>query len=144
MRQVRQLPVSGGKALRRRSSALSRPLPEDRALFSEVDSVLTEIRQCYKELENFWVEEISRAIEALKTRRVDPTDFERWKNFHASLKQTIESWKVKYSFISVLRIINRSKYPIQDELPSGDSQTLHCNNACSSKVPILAPTLIFV
>jgi hypothetical protein len=96
--------------------------------------VLTEIRQCYKELENFWVEEISRAIEALKTRRVDPTDFERWKDFHASLQQTIESWKVQCSFISVLRITNRSKYPVQDELPSGDSPTLRCNNACSSKV----------
>jgi hypothetical protein len=46
-------------------------------------------------LDEFWTEEISRAIEALKMRRVDPTDFERWKSFHGDLKQTIESWKVR-------------------------------------------------
>ena len=73
--------------------------------------MLTEIRQCYKELERFWEDEISRAIEALKTRRVDSTDSERWKNFHASLKQTIESWKVQYRFITVLRIIKPIKIP---------------------------------
>ena len=68
-------------------------------MFSEVDLVLTEVRQCYMELDKFWTEEISRAIEALKMRRVDPTDFERWKSFHANLKQTIESWKVRYPFL---------------------------------------------
>ena len=77
-------------------SALSRPLPEDQALFNEVDLVLTEIRRCYAELDKFWMEEISRAFEALRMRRVDPTDFERWENFHANLKQTVESWKVQY------------------------------------------------
>jgi hypothetical protein len=51
------------------------------------------------ELDKFWTEEISRAIEALKMRRVDPTDFERWKSFHVNLKQTIESWKVHYAFL---------------------------------------------
>lgn len=56
--------------------------------------LLNEIRQCYMELNKFWTEEISRAIDTLKMRRVDPTDFERWKDFHANLKQTIESWKV--------------------------------------------------
>jgi hypothetical protein len=61
--------------------------------------VLTEIRQCYMELDKFWTEEISRAIEALKMCRVDPTDLERWKNFHANLEQTIESWKVPYSLL---------------------------------------------
>ncbi|KAF8461764.1 hypothetical protein DFH94DRAFT_71123 [Russula ochroleuca] len=96
-----------------RATALSRPLPEDHALFSEVDSVLTEIRRCYMEMDKFWTEEISRAIEALKMRRVDPTDFERWKNFHANLKQTTESWK--------------------NEPPSGDAQILRRNNASSSK-----------
>ncbi|KAF8486068.1 hypothetical protein DFH94DRAFT_166762 [Russula ochroleuca] len=96
-----------------RATALPRPLPEDDALFSEVDLVLTEIRQCYMELDKFWTEEISRAIEALKMRRVDPTDFERWKSFHVNLKQTIESWK--------------------NELPSGGAQIPPCNNTSSSK-----------
>ena len=57
--------------------------------------MLTDIRRCYLELDRFWTEEISRAIEALKMRRVDPTDLERWKNFHVSLKISIDSWKVK-------------------------------------------------
>ena len=61
--------------------------------------LLTEIRQCYVELNKFWTEEISRASEALRMGRVDPTDLERWKNFHANLKQTIESWKVSYGFL---------------------------------------------
>ena len=76
--------------------AFPRPFPEDRALFNEVDSVLAEIRRCYMEMDNFWTLEISRAIEALKMRRVDPTDLERWENFHANLKHAIESWKVQY------------------------------------------------
>ena len=79
-------------------SALPGPLPEDDALFREVDSVLTEIKQCYTELYKFWTEEISRAMEAFEKRRVDRTDFERWRNFHAILKQTIESWKVLYDY----------------------------------------------
>ncbi|KAF8461762.1 hypothetical protein DFH94DRAFT_71072 [Russula ochroleuca] len=77
-----------------RTKALPRPLPEDNALFSEVDSVLTEIRRCYMEMDRFWTEEISRAIEALRMRRVDPKDFERWKTFQANLTHTIDSWKV--------------------------------------------------
>ena len=56
--------------------------------------MLTDIRQCYMELDKFWTEEISRVVEALKMRRVGSTDFERWKNFHANLKQIIGSWKV--------------------------------------------------
>jgi N-formylglutamate amidohydrolase len=63
------------------------------------------------ELDKFWSEEISRAIEAHKMGRVDPTDLERWKNYHANLKQTIESWKVQYGFIFLCCTTNRSKYP---------------------------------
>ena len=55
------------------------------------------------ELDKFWTGEICRAVKALKMRRVDPTDFERWEGFHASLKQTIESWKV-WSLVSLLYI----------------------------------------
>ena len=80
-------------------SALRRPLPEDHALFSEVDSVLAEIKQCYAELYKFWTTEISRAMEAFDKRRVDRADFERWRNFHANLKQTIESWNVQYNVL---------------------------------------------
>lgn len=96
-----------------RATALLRPLPEDHALFRQVDSVLTEIKQCYTELYNFWTEEISCAMDAFEKRRVDRTDFDRWRNFHTSLKQTIESWK--------------------GELPSGDAQTVPRNNACLSR-----------
>ena len=79
--------------------ALRRPLPEDRALFSEVELVLTEIRRCYMELNKFWTEEIPRASEAVKMRRLDPMDVERWKSFHAHIKETIESWKVQSDFL---------------------------------------------
>jgi len=75
-------------------SALSRPLPEDFDLFSEVDFVLIEIRRCYEELDKFRTEEICRAVEALEMCRVDLRDFERWKNCHANIKQAIELWKV--------------------------------------------------
>ena len=81
-------------------SAIPRPLPEDHALFREVDSVLTEIKQCYTELYNFWTEEISRAMDAFEKRCVDRMDFERWRNFYANLEQTIESWKVQYGFFT--------------------------------------------
>jgi phospholipid N-methyltransferase len=64
------------------------------------------------ELDKFWTEEMFRAIEALKMRRVDLTDFEHWRSFHANLVQTIESWKVL----------------------SGDAQTLRRHDARSSKV----------
>jgi hypothetical protein len=50
------------------------------------------------ELDKFWTKEITRAIEALKKRRVDPTDVERWKNFHANIKKATESWKVQCDF----------------------------------------------
>jgi hypothetical protein len=80
--------------MRLQFSGLSRPLPEDHALFGEVDLMLTEIRRCYMELDKFWTEEIFHAIEALKMHRVDATDFERWKTFHSNLNQTIETWKV--------------------------------------------------
>jgi hypothetical protein len=62
--------------------------------------VLTEIKQRYTELYKFWTEEIFRAMEAFEKRRVDRTDIERWRNFHANLKQTIESWKVQCDFYS--------------------------------------------
>jgi hypothetical protein len=64
-----------------------------------VDFVLAEIRRFYEALNKFWTEEIRHVVEALKKRRIDPTDFERWKNLHTNLKQTIESWKVQYGFL---------------------------------------------
>ena len=63
--------------------------------------MLAEIRRCYMEMDKFWTQEISREIEALKMCRVDPTDLERWKNFHTSLKHAIESWKVQCSRLLV-------------------------------------------
>ena len=80
-------------------SALSRPLPEDRALFSELDMILNEITQCYMELNKFWTEEIHRVVEALQMCRVDPTDLERQKNSNVNLKKTIQSWKVQHGLL---------------------------------------------
>jgi len=74
--------------------ALSRPLPKDFDLLSEVDFVLAEIRRYYEELDKFWTNEIRRAVKALKMRRVDLRDIERWKQFHPSIKHAIEYSKV--------------------------------------------------
>jgi hypothetical protein len=75
-------------------SALREPIPADFDLFREVDFVLNAIRRCYMELDKFWTEEIRRAAKALETRRVDPDDAKRWRDFKASLEQTTKSWKV--------------------------------------------------
>ena len=56
--------------------------------------MMGEIRRFYEELNKFWREEICYVVEALKKRRVDRWDFERWNGFRLSLKQTIEFWKV--------------------------------------------------
>ncbi|KAI0292997.1 hypothetical protein B0F90DRAFT_192083 [Multifurca ochricompacta] len=80
-----------------RETALSQPLPEDFDLLSEVDFVLKEIRRCYMELDKFWIEEIRRAVKAVKTRRVDQEDIQRWRGFQAGLEETIKSWKVMSS-----------------------------------------------
>ena len=68
---------------------------------------MAEIRRLYQELNKFWREEICHVVEALKRRRVDPRDFERWNGFHSSLKQTIELWKVCL-LPQLLSIPNRS------------------------------------
>ena len=48
-------------------------------------------------------------VEALKKRRVDPRDFERWNSFRSSLKQTIGFWKVCFFLLLLLLcILNRS------------------------------------
>ncbi len=56
--------------------------------------MLGEISRCYRELDKFWTDEISRAVTALRTRRVDPGDVERWQGFKASLQRITESWNV--------------------------------------------------
>jgi len=71
------------------SPVLSQPLPEDIGLFSEMGTILNEIRRCYIEMDKFWVEEVCRVTKALKDRRVDPEDIDRWKNIKESLTQTI-------------------------------------------------------
>ena len=69
--------------------------------------MMAEIRRFYEELNKFWREEICCVVEALKKRRVDPRDFERWNGFRSSLKQTIEVWKVCF-FLLLLCIPNQS------------------------------------
>ncbi len=73
-----------------------------------MDFVLIQIRQCYAEIDKFLTEEISRVAKALELRRVDASDFDRWKNFQASLNETIVSWKV-WSLLLLLHIPDRSK-----------------------------------
>jgi hypothetical protein len=68
---------------------------------------MAEIRRFYEELNKFWREEICHVVEALKKRRVDPRDFERWNGFRSSLNQTIEFWKVRFLPL-LLCIPNRS------------------------------------
>ena len=126
MKDVRTTGKTPSCCLKRRNaktrfSALSQPLPEDFDLFSEVDLVLDQIRQCYVEMDKFWREEICHAAKALEMRRVDPSDVERWKNFHASLKETIASWKVLPLVLS-LCASDFSKYLLQNGSPSGSSQ----------------------
>jgi hypothetical protein len=59
-----------------------------------VDSVLTQIRRCFKESDKFWTKEIYRADKAFEMGRVDPRDIEHWESLHAGLKQTVEYWNV--------------------------------------------------
>ena len=56
--------------------------------------MLAEIRRLYEELDKFWKEEICLVAKALKEDCIDTGDFERWNNYHSSLRQTMESWKV--------------------------------------------------
>jgi hypothetical protein len=65
-------------------------------------------------LDKFWKEEICSADTAFRTRRVDPGDVERWRNFKASLEQTVESRKVWFLSIALdeeqtssFRLINK-------------------------------------
>jgi hypothetical protein len=69
-------------------------------------------------------------VEALKKGRTDTRDFERWKNFHLSLKQTIESWKVCFPFHYAFH--NRPKYRVQNQPLSGDAHPLHRDTIASS------------
>ena len=55
---------------------------------------MDEIGRFYKELDEFWAEEIKHVVEALGKGCTDPEDLERWNKFHSSLEQTLRSWKV--------------------------------------------------
>ncbi len=81
--------------------------------------MLGEISRCYKELDKFWKEEICRADTAFRTRRVDPGDVERWRNFKASLQQTIESWKVWFRSVPLDGEQTNSFRPINKVAVSG-------------------------
>jgi hypothetical protein len=97
--------------------------------------VMGEIRRFYEELNKFWRDEICHVLEALKKRRVDPKDFERWKSFRSSLKLTIESWKVCF-FASTAIHSRLIEYSVQNRLPSDETQTLPSNNTSPSTVSL--------
>ena len=61
--------------------------------------MLAEIRELYEELNKFWKEEIRHVDEALKKRRTDLRNFERWDNSYSSLMLTIEYWKVFFIYL---------------------------------------------
>ncbi len=61
------------------------------------------------EIDKFWRDEIYHVANALELRRVDVSDLDRWEKFQASLKETIESWKV-WSLLPLLHIPVQSKY----------------------------------
>ena len=95
--------------------------------------MMGEIRRFYEELNKFWREEVCHVVEALKKRRVDPRDFERWDSFRSSLKQTIEFWKACFFKLPLLLCIpSPIKYYVQNRPPSGDTQTLPSNNKSPS------------
>jgi hypothetical protein len=74
---------------------LSEPLPQDAALFRDVDIITNDVRRCYDDMDKFWVDEVQRANNALRNRRVDPEDIARWKMFRESLEDAIakrEAW----------------------------------------------------
>jgi hypothetical protein len=110
-------------------SALSRPLPEDYDLFSEVDCVIATIKHCYIEIEIYWREETRRATIALKTHRVDPEDEEHWITIQPSLEQAITSWGV-CSCSSALH--SRLIKPLQTKKQGG--QDIGDNESRSSSV----------
>jgi hypothetical protein len=94
---------------------------------------MASIRRFYEELNKFWREEICQVAEALKKRRVDRRDFERWNSFRSSLNQTIEFWKV--CFLPLLTMNSQPiEYYVQNRLPSCDTQTLPSNNTSPSAV----------
>ena len=63
-------------------------------------------------MDTFWKDEICRADAAFRTRRVDPGDIERWRNFKASLEQTIEYWEVWFHSIHLDGELTESFRPI--------------------------------
>jgi len=80
--------------MRHVSPVLSEPLLQDRKLFEEIDVVLNEIRRCYVEMTEFWVDEVQHVTKALVNRRIDPEDIYWWKNFGESLGHVIAHWAV--------------------------------------------------
>ncbi|KAI0248448.1 hypothetical protein BJV78DRAFT_1235937 [Lactifluus subvellereus] len=78
-----------------RRTALSQPLPHDIDFFEEMDRILKEIQRCYNEMDRFWVDEVRRVTKALKDRRLDPEDIDRWRCFRESLKQNITGWETR-------------------------------------------------
>jgi hypothetical protein len=80
-------------------------------------------------------------VEALKKRRVDPRDFERWTSSLSSLKQTIEFWKVMLFSSSTTLHSQPMKYHVQNRPPGGDTQTLPSNNTSPPTVRLFLLSL---
>jgi len=76
-----------------RCTVLSQPLPEDVHLLTEMDIVLSDIQQSYMEMDKFWVDEVWKVLKALKNRRLDRGDIDRWRIFRACLEQSIAHWE---------------------------------------------------
>ena len=103
--------------------------------------MLAEIRRFYEELNKFWIEEIRQVVDALEMGRIDPRDLERWNNFHSSLQQTIEFWKVLFppstmhystdQKVPVLRIKHRTAMLEPYTLAATTLQFVHSLSTCA-------------
>jgi len=79
-----------------------------------MDTVLRDIRQSYIEMDRFWVDEVWGVSKALKDRRLDPGDIDRWRGFGEDLEQSIAYWKV---CVSENCHFSASTYELTDRTP---------------------------
>ncbi|KAH9954533.1 hypothetical protein BC827DRAFT_1272505 [Russula dissimulans] len=60
-----------------------------------MDIVLNDIRQCYMEMDRFWVDKVFNVSKKLnlKNRRLDPLEIDRWRSLWESLEQKMACWE---------------------------------------------------
>ncbi|KAI0057597.1 hypothetical protein BV25DRAFT_1366702 [Artomyces pyxidatus] len=71
-------------------AVMAASLPDDVKLFKELDTILKTIQTCYKDLDKFWIGEVRRVTKALKSRRMEKEDGDRWNGIEAALQEAID------------------------------------------------------